>query len=158
MQCSMWCLRDHSGPHHTFIGIRDRAMMLLSTTIVFRGDSSRALLWSDLFLADVPMNDIGLGTCVKVRPPLLLSLFLNLTICQARVVFADNAKHNQTGRTDEFGAFRHHLVELCPIGGMAMLFFAIFHILNMDISHWTSRLTMVENGDCANGIVCLHSS
>lgn len=63
----MWCLQDHSGPHQTFIGIRDRAMLLLSSAIAFRGDSSRALVWSDLFLSDVPMNDISLGTRIKVR-------------------------------------------------------------------------------------------
>jgi hypothetical protein len=40
-------------------------MLLLSTTMAFRGDSERALLWSDLFSVDVPMNDISVGTRTK---------------------------------------------------------------------------------------------
>jgi hypothetical protein len=52
---------------------------------------------------------------------------------KALIIFADNAKHNQTGRTDEFDAFRHRFVELCPVGGLAFLFFAYFHILNVPI-------------------------
>jgi hypothetical protein len=39
---------------------------------------------------------------------------------------AGNVKHNQTGRTDEYGAFRHRKVELCPVGALAFLFFAYF--------------------------------
>jgi hypothetical protein len=43
---------------------------------------------------------------------------------------ADNAKHNQTGRVDEHGAFRHRIPELCGVGALAMLFFGYFHILS----------------------------
>lgn len=42
---------------------------------------------------------------------------------------ADNAKHNQHGRIDEFGVIRHREVELCGYGALALLFFAYFHIL-----------------------------
>lgn len=48
-------------------------------------------------------------------------------------MLADNAKHNQDGRIDEHGALRHRRVELCAIGGLAMLFFAHFHILAMPV-------------------------
>ncbi|KAF5367837.1 hypothetical protein D9615_010577 [Tricholomella constricta] len=97
IQCSIWCLKNFSGPRQTFVGVRDRAMLLVSSSIAFRGDSSRDLLWSDLFFVDVPMNDIHLGAEVK-----------------ALVILADNAKTNQDGRVDEHGAFRHRFVELCP--------------------------------------------
>src|SRR5262245_52643368 len=49
---------------------------------------------------------------------------------QAFAALADNAKHNQTGRVDEHGALRHRLPELCGVGALAMLFFAMFHILD----------------------------
>jgi hypothetical protein len=48
---------------------------------------------------------------------------------QVLAALADNAKHNQTGRVDEHGAIRHAQVELCPVGALACLFFAHFHIL-----------------------------
>jgi len=41
---------------------------------------------------------------------------------------ADNAKHNQDGRTDKHATLRHRHVELCPVGGMALLFFSHFHV------------------------------
>jgi len=46
--------------------VRDRAMLLLSAATAFRGDSARRLLWSDMFVASVPMDDLGLGTVVPV--------------------------------------------------------------------------------------------
>lgn len=59
---------------------------------------------------------------------MILALLIFLMMIQALVILADNAKHNQTGRTDEFGALRHRVPELCSIGALAFLFFAIFHI------------------------------
>ena len=126
-------------------------MLLLSTTMTFRGDSERALLWSDLFSVDVPMNDIGIGTCVKVGSLSLFSVTLEpllMTLSpQALVIFADNAKHNQQGRTDEFGAFRHRLVELCPVGGLAMLFFAVFHILGLSVPNFAADFSNPKCGE-----------
>ncbi|GLB45911.1 hypothetical protein LshimejAT787_3700140 [Lyophyllum shimeji] len=75
---------------------------------------ARQLLWSDLFMKMVPMPDLGLD----VHVPVLVAL-------------ADNGKTNQSGRVDEFGAFRHRRVELCAVGSLAMLFFGYFHILGM---------------------------
>lgn len=54
-------------------------------------------------------------------------------LLQALTVLTDNAKNNQTGRIDETGAFWHCLVELCPVGALAMLFFAYFHIMDVHI-------------------------
>jgi hypothetical protein len=45
-------------------------------------------------------------------------------------LIADGSKQNQTGRVDEHGAFRHLCVELCPVGAIALFFFAHFHIIN----------------------------
>jgi hypothetical protein len=47
-------------------------MLLLSAATAFRGDSVRRLLWSDLFMASVPIDELGLGTVVQVRAQLLL--------------------------------------------------------------------------------------
>jgi hypothetical protein len=51
--------------------------------------------------------------------------------CKVLAALADNAKHNQTGRVDENGALRHRDVEVCPVGALAALFFAHFHILSL---------------------------
>lgn len=42
-------------------------MLLVSTSTAFRGDSSRNLLWSDLFCRDIPMHGIELGHMITVR-------------------------------------------------------------------------------------------
>jgi hypothetical protein len=48
------------------MGPRDRAMLLTSCSVAFRGDSTRSLLLSDLFLSDVMMNAKGLGETIPV--------------------------------------------------------------------------------------------
>ena len=67
-RCSLWCLTHFRGTRHVYNGVRDRAMLLLSAATAFRGDSARRLLWSDMFVALVPIDDLGLGTVVPVRP------------------------------------------------------------------------------------------
>lgn len=52
---------------------------------------------------------------------------------QVLAILADNAKHNQTGRTDEHGAIRHRHVELCPVGGVAMMLWATFQLRNFPV-------------------------
>ncbi|KAL6300578.1 hypothetical protein BKA93DRAFT_829023 [Sparassis latifolia] len=108
-RCSIWCLTDVSGSKQIWLGLRDCAMLLLSSMTAFRGESSRILEWSDLFMSSIPMDDVRAG----YRVPVLAAL-------------ADNAKHNQQGRLDEHGAIRHREVELCPVGGLALLFFWLF--------------------------------
>ncbi len=62
---------ESEGSHATalqlYLGLRDRAMILVSASIAFRGDSLRSLLWSDLELRNVPMVNIGLDAKVPVR-------------------------------------------------------------------------------------------
>lgn len=57
---SMWCMRAF-GPSNPQIhlGLRDRAMLLLSSNTAFRGDSTRHVLWSDLFGKSQPMPTIA---------------------------------------------------------------------------------------------------
>ncbi|KIK32123.1 hypothetical protein CY34DRAFT_111093, partial [Suillus luteus UH-Slu-Lm8-n1] len=110
IRCSLWCLTDFSGPQYIFVGIRDRAMLLVSAATAFRGEGCHMLEWSDLFPATVPLDQTN--------------------EIQVLAALADNAKHNQTGRVDEHGAIRHVHPELCPVGALAFLFFAHFHILN----------------------------
>ena len=59
-----------------------------------------------------------------------------LTSTQVLGILLDNAKHNQTGRTDEHGAIRHRHPELCPIGGVAMLLWAIFHLRQIPVPNF----------------------
>jgi hypothetical protein len=56
-RCSLFCLTDFSGPKEVFVGLRDRAMLLLSTTTAFRGASCRAVELSDLFPSSLPSVD-----------------------------------------------------------------------------------------------------
>lgn len=51
-------------------------------------------------------------------------------------ILLDNAKHNQTGRTDEHGAICHHHVELCPINAIAMLLWATFHLRQIPVPNF----------------------
>lgn len=66
MKCAAWCLTDFKGPSNIYIGLRDRGMLLTSCSVAFRGDSTRNLLLSDLFMTDVIMNAKGLGETVQV--------------------------------------------------------------------------------------------
>lgn len=54
-------LHIHSAPKKLVLALRDRAMLLTSAVTAFRGDSSRGLLWSDLFTKEVPMHAIRRG-------------------------------------------------------------------------------------------------
>jgi hypothetical protein len=56
-----------------------------------------------------------------------------LTCFQVLAALADNAKHNKDGRVDEHGALRHRNVNLCPVGALAMMFFAYFHVLSRPV-------------------------
>jgi hypothetical protein len=66
VQCATWCLQEFSGPQRIYVGLRDAAMLLFSTTTAVRGSSSRILCWSDLFVSHIPMDDICLGRRVPV--------------------------------------------------------------------------------------------
>ena len=66
---------------------------------------------------------------------------------QVLATLADNAKHNQHGRIDENGAIRHRDVELCPIGALAMKFFAYFHILSKGPPGFVPDFDSTEHGE-----------
>ncbi len=66
----------HATPLQMYAGLRDRAMILLSSSIAFRGDSARSLLWSDLELRNIPMINIGLDAKVPASNLVILSTFL----------------------------------------------------------------------------------
>jgi len=109
---AIWCLQSFSGSKaQVHIGIRDRALLLLSTSIAFRGDSCRGVLLSDLLLRTIPMMNVGFNSE-------LLAL----------VVLADQAKTNSNGRVDEHGAFRHRHPELCCLGSLALYLFSHFQV------------------------------
>ncbi|KAF8263254.1 hypothetical protein EI94DRAFT_1807551 [Lactarius quietus] len=56
-QCLLSCLTDFSGPKQIFVGLRDRAMLLLSMSTALRGASCRVVELSDLFPANIPSAD-----------------------------------------------------------------------------------------------------
>ncbi len=63
----------HATPLQMYAGLRDRAMILLSSSIAFRGDSARSLLRSDLELRNIPMINIGLDAKVPASNLFILS-------------------------------------------------------------------------------------
>ena len=56
---SMWCLKGRQNTKALLLGLRDRCMLLLSTSTAFRGDSTRSLLFSDVSMRDVPMPELS---------------------------------------------------------------------------------------------------
>jgi hypothetical protein len=79
-------------------------------------------------------------------PPLSVNHFLILPL-QALTLIADNSKANQTGRVDEHGAFRHRLVELCPVGAIGFMFFAHFHVANSPVPDFSVDFSDTNYGD-----------
>jgi len=60
---------------------------------------------------------------------------------------ADNAKTNQHGRVDEHGSIRHHHVKLCPVGALAMLFFAYFHMITQPVPVFSPEYNVANYGE-----------
>ena len=122
---TLWALWDLQ-----YIGARDRAMLLFVTLTAFCGESACIFQWSDLFVSEIPMDDIS----PEFRVP--VSFFTSslelaiLTACSSKVLaaLADNAKYNKDGCVDEHGALCNQRVELCPVGALGMMFFAYFNI------------------------------
>jgi hypothetical protein len=68
LRMSTWALESFGrSKAQVHIGICDCAMVLLTTNTAFRGDSTRRLLWSDLFKLDLPMVTIGPEAELPVR-------------------------------------------------------------------------------------------
>jgi hypothetical protein len=95
--------------------VRDRAMLLLTTTMAFRGDNLRNIGWSDLYMRDILLSEVG----PEAKVPAL-------------VIFSNQGKENTTGRHDEHGAFRHRITEHCGIGALALYFFTLFHVTKIE--------------------------
>ncbi|KAI0088513.1 hypothetical protein BDY19DRAFT_906536 [Irpex rosettiformis] len=122
LRCLLSFLTDRStGRQRLFVSLRDRAMFLIVAQSAFRGESSRILLWSNCYQQVVPINDV----CIGYTIPVLAMMSLN-------------AKHNQHGRLDEHGVMRHLNVQVCAVGALAFLFWAMFHV--MDFSSTEAEL------------------
>ncbi|KAJ7923736.1 hypothetical protein B0H13DRAFT_2400447 [Mycena leptocephala] len=67
IKCAGWCLTDFKSPFNIYMGLRDRTMLLTSCSVAFRGDNTRSLLLSDLFMMDVMMNTKSLGETVPAN-------------------------------------------------------------------------------------------
>lgn len=76
-KCSAWCLTKFSGTRQVFVGLRDCAMLLFGTSTALRGEGTRMLQLSDLFLSEVCIDDIQLGYTVPVSIMQCCSQYLN---------------------------------------------------------------------------------
>jgi hypothetical protein len=65
-RCALWCLLKFSGTQQVYVGLRDAVMLLFSTTTAVCGGSSCILRWSDLFMSEIPMDDVRMGKKVLV--------------------------------------------------------------------------------------------
>ncbi|TFY74110.1 hypothetical protein EWM64_g9902, partial [Hericium alpestre] len=137
-KCMLWCVSESKSSLELFRGVCDRAMLLVSVRTAFRGDSARMVQWSDLFISEVPLQEVRpdyllpVGVCMPLGfSPLsyVVCAHLGSSLSQVLGVYSDNAKHNQQGHVDEFGMVRHRIVELCSIGATVLLFWAHFHVL-----------------------------
>lgn len=71
---SKWGLTDAKTPKGLITAIRDRAMHLLCTATAYRGDNSRELGWSDLFVR--PVMNVSAGYDAKIMVRLRQIVFL----------------------------------------------------------------------------------
>ncbi|PPR03148.1 hypothetical protein CVT24_012765 [Panaeolus cyanescens] len=92
--------------------LRNRAMLLFTTSMTLRGDDTRSILLSDIQIKDVPVVDISLDNLTKT-----------LIVC------SNEGKTNTTGRLDQHPAFRHRNPDLCAISALAYYLFARFHLM-----------------------------
>jgi hypothetical protein len=49
-------------------------MLLFATSTAVRGESLRILRWSDMFVSEIPMDDVRVGLKIPVSP-------ISLTFC-----------------------------------------------------------------------------
>jgi hypothetical protein len=74
-RCSLFCLTNFRRLKEIFVGLQDRAMLLLSTTTKFFGASCCAVELSNLFPAIIPLldsNELG----IKVKSILFVSRWI----------------------------------------------------------------------------------
>ncbi|KAJ7105914.1 hypothetical protein C8R44DRAFT_745571 [Mycena epipterygia] len=79
MRYAAWCLTSFTGSSNIYMGLLDRAMLLTSCSVAFRGDNTRSLLISDVFMTDVIMNSNCLGETI----PALTMLADNATVLES---------------------------------------------------------------------------
>ncbi|KAG1836422.1 hypothetical protein F4604DRAFT_1692867 [Suillus subluteus] len=133
VHCSWWSLTQPSGACQVFIGLRDQTMVLLGATTALRGESLHMLQLSDLFVSSAFLDSILSG-----RAPALQ---------QVLTALADNAKTNQHSRVDEHGTLHHRLVELCPVGSLAMLLYAYFHVISQPVPDFAPQFGVPGFGE-----------
>jgi len=67
IRTSVWQLSQGQTAAQIHKYIRDRSMSLTTTSVAFRGDNLRQLLWSDLLCRDIPIPEIGPNFKALVR-------------------------------------------------------------------------------------------
>ncbi|KAF8271490.1 hypothetical protein EI94DRAFT_1698201 [Lactarius quietus] len=58
------------------------------------------------------------------------------------VVLSQHNCHGQQGHIDEHGTLQYQVIEVCPIGAIARLFFAVFHIMKQLLPNFKPNFTM----------------
>ncbi|KAF5381020.1 hypothetical protein D9615_004052 [Tricholomella constricta] len=121
---------SHKTIHQVHLSLRDRAMLLVSTSTAYRGDNLRRLLLSDLGFRFVPMVDVSLDTRVM-----------------AAIFRSNEGKTNTTGRIDEQGTFRHRAPELCAVGALGFYLFSQYHLVTTDVPRFEPDFTHPQAGE-----------
>ncbi|TFY77579.1 hypothetical protein EWM64_g6432, partial [Hericium alpestre] len=129
--CALWCMTSSRTAEQLSLGLRDRAMLLVSAGTAFRGDSARALQWSDLFITHAYVPDIAPDYRLPVSP------WHPFGQCKAQ----------SAGRVDEHGVIRHRIVELCPVGAVALHLWAYFHVLSKPVPDFVPDFTDTAFGE-----------
>ena len=76
--CTLCCLLKFSGMQQVYVGLCNAAMLLFSTTTAVHGGSPHILHWSDLFMLEIPMDDVCVGKKVQVSYVTTIKLIPNL--------------------------------------------------------------------------------
>ncbi|PPQ75574.1 hypothetical protein CVT24_013262 [Panaeolus cyanescens] len=112
--------------------LRNRAMLIFTTSMTLRGDDTRPILLSDLQVKDVPLVDVSMDNRTKT-----------LIVC------SNEGKTNTTGRLDQHPAFRHRNPDLCAISALAYYLFARFHLMYPSTPNFTPKF--LEDGESRAG-------
>jgi hypothetical protein len=103
----------------TVVGLRNRTMFLTARATLSRCQSSLMIQLPDMLLADFENE--------------------GPTPCKVLVISMTKSKSNTTARVEYGAAMRHLDVHICPVGSVALYFFARFHLQEEAFPEFTTR-------------------
>ena len=120
----LWKL--HSGSNRNVAShydvLMNRTMTLLMYSTMNRGNTTRQVSFCDLF--SLPLSAVGPSHC---------DLFLFVS---------REGKTNPNGRKEHWGVLRHHDWKACPVGGLAIWFFYLWHLCRSKEEESVSPITV----------------